>query len=78
MEPIVGFNKGNRKLFINKGSNSLYTEFEPQFKYSNRYLFIVLNEKASFCRDYSTPTLNNGISPTPSLYTNFCRRCNSL
>jgi hypothetical protein len=77
MKPIGSFNKGNRKLFKNTGSKSLYNEIEPKFIYGHRYLFIVKNEKASFYRNYSTPTLNNGISPTPSLYTNFWRRCNS-
>ena len=63
--------KNNRKLYINKGSKSLYTDFEPHFKYTYGTLYIVRDRKKPFYRNSPTPTLNNWISPIPSLNTLF-------
>ena len=62
------------KSFKNKGSRSLYTDLEPQFKYTFGTIYIGRDNKKPFYRYSPTPTLNNRISPIPSLNTLFLRR----
>jgi len=66
--------KSDGELFKNWGSNSLYSDFEPHFKYTYDNVYIIENRKRSFYRISLTPTLNNRISPTTSLNTFFWRR----
>jgi len=63
--------KSDGKLFKNWGSRSLYSDFEPEFKYTYGTLYIVRDKKKSFYRNSPAPTLNNLISPIPSLNTPF-------